>query len=204
MKQKASGIPNKRRGYIYCKQLSFLRNVVKPTKRSNDSFTTALSNIIEQENTGLHSEEMEYNTANTSTFEDAANNYNTLQGGLNEEDFSLPPDLKETNSSSQFCAFQANANPSRVYQDCDTLFLMSLAKDLKSIPEEERLEVKIELMKVLSAAKRRFQKGKSLNSDYQNFKQNIEMTMKDEADSDSVEDIEGHSLDSFREPTDIM
>lgn len=213
MKVKASGNIDRKRGYIYFKQLSFLRKVVKPTKRSNDKISPneleVLKNVLDTEDTAPQAEdpleEMEIE-GSTKTFEeefqDSSNNYNTLLGGVTEEDFTLPQsyvtDVRPTSNGKVPTCLSSRTRQIKRNQDCDVLFLMSLVRDLQRVPDEQKLEVKIELMEVLRRAKRKTVKKEE--SKFQQHQQ-LRMTIKNEGESESPEDIEEHSLDSIKDPT---
>lgn len=212
MKLKASGKTDRKRGYIYYKQLSFLRKVVKPTKRSVDISANereALKNVLDAEEVLPEAddplEEIDYEQSKNleEEFQESTDNYNTLPGGIAEEDFSLPPSYSADTNHIYNGEFSKNRQSSFLQpkgkKDCDTLFLMSLVGDLRRIPEEHKLEVKIELMQVLKKAKRKIVKKKASQQNSQQQHQQ-KMTIKDEAESESLDDVDEHSLDSFREP----
>ncbi|KAG5895225.1 hypothetical protein JTB14_003442 [Gonioctena quinquepunctata] len=70
-------------------------------------------------------------------------------------------------------------------EDCDRLFLLSLVKPLKTIPEDKRFDVKMEMMQVIQNAQ-------------QSLRNNV-MMMKFEGET-SVNFDDDKSLDSIREP----
>lgn len=212
MKVKASGNIDRKRGYIYFKQLSFLRKVVKPTKRSNDKMSPneleVLKNVLESEESVPQDDPLEDMETERShkTFEeefhDTSNTYNNLLG-INEEHFNLasnfPTEAKSISNGHipKIRAFGYVKSPQSY--DYDTLFLLSLAQDFQKIPEERKLDVKIELMEVLKKAKKKIRRKRVELQQEQHQQQ--QMTIKDEAESESLEDIDEHSLDSIQDPT---
>lgn len=209
MKLKASGKTDRKRGYIYFKQLSFLRKVVKPTKRSTDISANellALKTVLDAEDIVPQAEdpleEMDYEKTKTfeEEFQEATDNYNTLPGGIAEEDFSLPPSYTADTSHTYNGEFskirQGSFTQQKSKKNCDTLFLLSLVRDLQRIPEDHKLEVKIELMQVLKKAKKKTVK-KNVSQQLSQQQQQQKMTIKDEAESESLDDVDEHSLDSI-------
>lgn len=214
MKVKASGNVDRKRGYIYFKQLSFLRKVVKPTKRSTDippNELEVLKSVLDSDEIPVQSEdpleEMETSTS-VKTFEEefqeSSNTYvHLLSANGEEENIMTVSEAKNSSNGQTKKASSRNSRltkPTNAPEDCDTLFLMSLVRDLQEIPDEQKLEVKIELMQVLKRARLKALKGKESYCNSQQTKQQ-RLTIKDEADSESLEDIDEHSLDSIKDPT---
>lgn len=72
---------------------------------------------------------------------------------FNEVEINVPPPAKGSRTSKQLFDEFAFANvDQKSEEDTDKMFLLSLLPHLKSIPEEFRLNVKMELMQVLRQA----------------------------------------------------
>lgn len=72
---------------------------------------------------------------------------------LNEVEINIPPPAKISKSGTQLFDDFAFANvDQKNEEDTDKMFLLSLLPHLKSIPQEFRLNVKMELMQVLRQA----------------------------------------------------
>nr|CAI5862547.1 unnamed protein product [Callosobruchus analis] len=97
-------------------------------------------------------------------------------GSASSEDQSAPPDSTEADES-----------------DCDRLFLMSLVKPLKDIPEDARFEVKMEIMQIIQQARL---KAKH-NPENGQMMLNQMYNMKEEVNYDAYNE---HSMDSIKEP----
>lgn len=179
-----------------------MKKVIKPTSRTSEISAhelEALKSELEREDVNeTHEEDMEiekFDKVSGDETQDITYNYNTLPGGISEEDFNIQPNY--TVAIEDIFSLQSTENPHGSSKelksiDCDTLFLISLARDLQKIPEEQKLDVKIELMQVLKMAKKRESKRNSVQNHSQ---QQRKMTMKYEADSESSDE---QSRDSIR------
>ncbi|CAH1984223.1 unnamed protein product [Acanthoscelides obtectus] len=98
-----------------------------------------------------------------------------LAGGASSgEDQAAPPDSTEVDES-----------------DCDRLFLMSLVKPLKDIPEDARFEVKMEIMQIIQQARLKAKHNPETNQMIQMY------NMKEEVNYDAYNE---QSMDSIKEP----
>ncbi|XP_023025883.2 uncharacterized protein [Leptinotarsa decemlineata] len=153
---KYKGVGPRRSTYLYFKQLSFLKDVVKPDNRR----AKMKSSIAE-----------------------------TRRVVKQEPQFTSIP-------NGNFCRDTTPENPNdplastkeaevHLEEDCDRMFLLSLLKPLKKIPEDKRFDVKMEIMQVIHIAQLSLQNG---------------VTQFEGETSSALNIEEDHSLDSIREP----
>lgn len=194
VKVKANGTIDRKKGYVFFKQLSFLKKVIKPTTRTSEISANeleALKNELEREDSAPdnnnHLEDMEVS-------EDEFQDYNTLPVGVSEDDFNIQPNYT-VNIEDIFTSQSTSTSRQSKSVDCDTLFLISLARDLQEIPEERKLDVKIELLQVLKLAKKRKSSRILTQTQYQQRK----LVVKNEAESESLDDTDEQSRDSIRD-----
>lgn len=196
VKVKANGKIDRKKGYVFFNQLSFLKKVIKPTSRTTEISANeleALKNELQREDTNDQLEDMDVEKQDKAS-EDEFQDYTTLPGGFSEEDFNIQPNY--TVNIEDIFTGQSTASRQSKSVDCDTLFLISLARDLQEIPEEHKLDVKIELMQVLKMAKKR--KSRVLA---RNELQQRELVVKTEAESESLDDTDEQSRDSIKDPS---
>lgn len=148
--------PNRtKRPYVYCKHLQFLLNKSESGAGDQDGRGGASSESDDgkrqvswssrKKKMKLAKEEDLVSSDDDNLQEDSAS--------LTEVEINIPPPAKiPRNSKPMFDEFAFANVDQKTEEDTDKMFLLSLLPHLKAIPEEFRLNVKMELMQVLRQA----------------------------------------------------
>ncbi|CAH0603422.1 unnamed protein product [Chrysodeixis includens] len=156
--------PNRtKKPYIYCKQLQFLlKEQELPRKEDNDASSDSEEvKTTKKKRVWKHKKRFKL-VKSEDTSEDDNSNNNTFEVALDDSrDYSndaiettRPAKVAKTSKPpiDEFAFASVDTQIKPDPDDCDKMFLLSLLPHLKTIPEEFRLNVKMELMQVLKNA----------------------------------------------------
>lgn len=150
--------PNRtKRPYVYCKHLQFLLNKSETGAGDQDGRGGASSESDDgRRQVFWSSRKKKMKLAKEEdpvSSDDDNDNLQEDSTSLNEVEINIPTPAKVSRNSKQLFDDFAFANvDQKNEEDTDKMFLLSLLPHLKAIPEEFRLNVKMELMQVLRQA----------------------------------------------------
>lgn len=160
--------PNRtRRPYIYTKQLQFLfKNTTPPPPQADGGASSDSDDTARKSKSKVWKFKKRLKLAKdsqeSSEEDDDDNNDNNDNSDQNEESreylneetnfAEIPIKIRKISNTDDFAFANVDAQPKNDGEDPDKLFLLSLLPHLKAVPEESRLNVKMDLMQVLRNA----------------------------------------------------
>ncbi|XP_063839278.1 uncharacterized protein LOC135088358 [Ostrinia nubilalis] len=150
--------PNKtRRPYIYFKQLQFLLKSDTPAAQPNEGETSESDENSKQSKKWTFRKKLKLAKDAESSEDDNYNLDNEESRDYSNEcavEYEMPVQVaKITQPADEFAFANVDAHGSKTdNDDPDRLFLLSLLPHLKAVPEENRLNAKMDLMQVLRNA----------------------------------------------------
>nr|XP_021182787.2 uncharacterized protein LOC110371035 [Helicoverpa armigera] len=159
--QKYISNPNRtKKPYIYCKHLQFLlKDQELPRKEDEGTSDSSESKPIKQKRVWRSKKKLKLVKDEESSEEDNDNTFDDTLDDSREYSMDAPETSRPAKQAKmsksevdEFAFANVDAHIKSDSDDPDKMFLLSLLPHLKTIPEEFRLNVKMELMQVLRTA----------------------------------------------------